>query len=105
MADFFDLHRPTLEAAVAALAARTFWTPYPEVPSGKIYGETAKTDAESVFDAILGQDFDLPGHPEQARIGAEVSPFDRPLACLFSAVIQLRHRAWIIYKSKPDSSA
>jgi len=85
MADFFDLHRPTLEAAVAALAARTFWTPYPEVPSGKIYGETAKTDAESVFDAILGQDFDLPGHPEQARIGAEVSPFDRPLAVRYPA--------------------
>ena len=53
MSDFFDLHRPTLESAVSALACREYWTPYPEVPSGKIYGETAKADGEAAFTAQI----------------------------------------------------
>ena len=80
MSDFFDLHRPTLEAAVTAFACREYWTPYPEVPSGKIYGETAKADGEAAFAALIGQDFDLPGHPGTARACAEVSPFGPTLA-------------------------
>jgi phenylacetic acid degradation protein paaN len=80
MSDFFDLHRPTLEAAVTAFARREYWTPYPEVPSGKIYGETAKADGEAAFAALIGQDFDMPGHPGTARAGAEVSPFGPTLA-------------------------
>lgn len=85
MTDFFDLHRPTLEAAVAALARREYWTPYPEVPSGKIYGETAKAEGEAAFTAFVGQEFDLPGHPGQARAGAEVSPFGPTLSIRYPA--------------------
>ncbi len=75
MTDFFDLHRPMLDAAVQALHARGFWTPFPEVPSGKIYGETAKAEGEAAFESLLGKDFGLPGHPGAGRAGAEVSPF------------------------------
>lgn len=85
MSDFFDLHRPTLEAAVTALACREYWTPYPEVPSGKIYGETAKADGEAAFATLMGQDFDLPGHPGQGKAGAEVSPFGPTLAIRYPA--------------------
>jgi hypothetical protein len=70
MSDFFDRHRATLESAVSALLRREYWTPYPEVPSGKIYGETAKAEGEASFAALMGQDFDLPGHPGQNRAGA-----------------------------------
>jgi phenylacetic acid degradation protein paaN len=75
MTDFFARHRKMLDDAVRALHARTFWTPFPEVPSGKIYGETAKADGEASYAALLGQPFTLPGHPEQRRLGAEVSPW------------------------------
>lgn len=85
MSDFFGLHRTTLEAAVTALACREYWTPYPEVPSGKIYGETAKAEGEAAFTALMGQDFDLPGHPGQARAGAEVSPFGPTLGIRYPA--------------------
>ena len=85
MSDFFDLHRPTLEAAVTALACRAYRTPYPEVPSGKIHGETATADGEAAFAALMGQDFDLPGHPGATRAGAEVSPFGPTLAIRYPA--------------------
>src|SRR5213592_4326785 len=38
---FFDQHRETLERALRAIRERAYWSPYPEVPSGSIYGETA----------------------------------------------------------------
>jgi phenylacetic acid degradation protein paaN len=85
MSDFFDRHRATLESAVSALLRREYWTPYPEVPSGKIYGETAKAEGEASFAALMGQDFDLPGHPGQNRAGAEVSPFGPVLAIRYPA--------------------
>ena len=74
MTDFFARHRQMLDDAVQALHARAFWTPFPEIPSGKIYGETAKADGEAAYAALMGQPFPLRGHPEQRRLGAEVSP-------------------------------
>ena len=85
MSDFFDLHRQTLESAVSALACRAYWTPYPEVPSGKIYGESAKAEGEAGFAALMGQSFDMAGHPEQGRVGAEVSPFGPVLSIRYPA--------------------
>ncbi|MFC3166750.1 phenylacetic acid degradation protein PaaN [Paracoccus fontiphilus] len=85
MTDFIARHRRMLEDAVQALHARTFWTPFPEVPSGKIYGETAKADGEAAFAALLGQPFALPGHPEQRRLGAEVSPWGKALRITYPA--------------------
>ena len=38
---FFERHRATLERAVEAIADRGYWTPYPESPSPKVYGEGA----------------------------------------------------------------
>ncbi|WP_207102311.1 phenylacetic acid degradation protein PaaN [Paracoccus shandongensis] len=85
MTDFFARHRPMLEDAVQALHARGFWTPFPEVPSGKVYGETAKADGEATYAALPGQPFALPGHPEQRRLGAEVSPWGEALRITYPA--------------------
>lgn len=85
MATLFDLHRPLLDQAVAALADRGFWTPFPEVPSGKLYGETARDDGLTAYGSRLGQPFALEAHPESHRVGAELSPFGPALGITYPA--------------------
>ncbi len=85
MTEFFARHRRMLDDAVTALHARAFWTPFPEVPSGKVYGDNAKADGEAAFAALMGQPFALPGHPEQRRLGAEVSPWGDSLGITYPA--------------------
>ena len=53
----FERHRETLEAAVDATRTRRYFSAYPEVPSGKIYGETAKDDGLAAFQGRLGKPF------------------------------------------------
>ncbi|TDH35195.1 phenylacetic acid degradation protein PaaN [Pseudohoeflea suaedae] len=85
MTDFFDRHRNMLEDALTALETRAFWTPFPEIPSGKIYGETARDDGETAWQNLLGTPFGLPGHPEVGRVGAEVSPWGPELNISYPA--------------------
>ncbi|MEQ9331235.1 phenylacetic acid degradation protein PaaN [Thalassobaculum sp.] len=86
MATLFETHRALLERAVAATAERGYWTPYPEAPSGRIYGETAKDDGEAAFEARLGKPFALPGHPaDEGTVGAERSPYGRALDIAYPA--------------------
>jgi phenylacetic acid degradation protein paaN len=58
---------------VAASRTRGYWSAYPEIASGKIYGETAKADGEAAFKGLLGKPFDL-GQPAGKTVGQEVSP-------------------------------
>ncbi len=84
MAELFERHRATLEAACKAAQKRDFWSAYPEVPSTKIYGEGAPADGEAAFKLSLGRPFPLPRHPSDgARIGAEVSPFGPTLGITY----------------------
>jgi len=34
----FEKHKATLDAAISAIHGRGYWTPYPEMPSPKVYG-------------------------------------------------------------------
>ncbi|CDM61614.1 MULTISPECIES: phenylacetic acid degradation protein PaaN [Rhizobium] len=86
MHTLFARHQQTLAAALKAAQERGYWSAYPEVPSGKIYGETAKDDGLSSYNARLGRPFDLPGHPATATVGTEVSPFGPPLGITYPAV-------------------
>lgn len=77
----FERHMKTLHAAVAAIGDRGYFSAYPEVPSGKVYGETAKDDGQNAFNAQLNAPFQF-NHPQTAaqadigdRVGAEHSPF------------------------------
>ena len=81
----FDRHQPTLVAALKATQDRGYWSAYPEIPSGKIYGETAKDDGLASFNARLARPFDLPGHPGSGNVGAEVSPFGPSLGITYPA--------------------
>jgi phenylacetic acid degradation protein paaN len=85
MKDLFDRHRPLLERAVSASATREFWTPFPEIPSGKIYGENAKAQGEAAFAQLIAAAFDLPGHPEEARLGKEQSPWGQSMGISYPA--------------------
>ena len=72
--NFFEAHRAQLEQAVNACHTRSYWSAYPEIASGKIYGETAKADGEAAFKALLGKPFDL-DESDGRQVGREVSPF------------------------------
>lgn len=75
MSDLFDRHRETLDRACAAIRDRTCHSAYPEVPSGRIYGEEAAEAGAAAHAARLGRPFALPGHPGGAVAGEEISPF------------------------------
>ena len=81
---FFETHRALLDQAVGACRTRGYWSAYPEVASGKIYGETAKADGEGAFKALLGKPFDL-GQPGGKTVGQEVSPYGMPLGVTYAA--------------------
>lgn len=76
---FFDRHAKTLNDAVAAIRKRTYWSAYPEVPSGRIYGETAKDDGLAAFQGRLERAFEIDQPGTIGRIGDERSPFGMSL--------------------------
>ena len=56
---FFERHRATLERAVAAIADRGYWTPFPESPSPKVYGDGAAEAGKAAFDRLANKRFPL----------------------------------------------
>jgi phenylacetic acid degradation protein paaN len=82
--NFFETHRALLDQAVAASRTRGYWSAFPEIASGKIYGETAKADGEAAFKGLLGKAFDL-GQPGGKTVGQEVSPYGMPLGVTYAA--------------------
>jgi phenylacetic acid degradation protein paaN len=80
----FEAHRARLEQAVNACRTRIYWSAYPEIASGKIYGETAKADGEAAFKAMLGKPFDL-GQSGTRQVGREVSPYGMALGVTYPA--------------------
>jgi phenylacetic acid degradation protein paaN len=85
MSGFLSAHRAVLDRAVETIRSRGYWSAYPEVPSGKIYGETAKADAEAAFKALLGQPFELDQPDDAGRVGEERSPYGFPLGVTYPA--------------------
>jgi phenylacetic acid degradation protein paaN len=81
---FFEAHRARLEQAVNACRTRIYWSAYPEIASGKIYGETAKADGEAAFKAMLGKPLDL-GQSGSRQVGREVSPYGMPLGITYAS--------------------
>ena len=74
VAELIERHQDTLEAALAAIASRDHWSPYPESP--KAYGESGAADGRAAFEALLGAPFALEGHPADGDlVGAEASPY------------------------------
>ncbi len=81
----FDQHQATLAAAVEALRTRGYWTPYPEMPSPKVYGENADAEARAALERLVGADFPLDQPGECARIAPERSPYGARLDVRYPA--------------------
>ncbi|MEC5408907.1 phenylacetic acid degradation protein PaaN [Paraburkholderia sp. MPAMCS5] len=75
----FTKHEDTLQKALAAIETRGYWSPFVEMPSPKVYGETANADGEAAFKAHLNAIFELDQPSTGETVGAEVSPFGLPL--------------------------
>lgn len=72
---FFDQHKCVLERACQAVQERGHWTPYPEIPSGKFYGESARVEGVKSFESVLQRLFSLQGPVAIGKAGSEVSPY------------------------------
>ncbi|OZI61499.1 phenylacetic acid degradation protein PaaN [Bordetella genomosp. 11] len=73
--DFFERHRDLLEQAVRAAESRQYWSPFPESPSPRNYGETAGDAGRAAFEALRGGDFPLQVDGAALMAGGERSPF------------------------------
>ncbi|MGY8753833.1 MAG: phenylacetic acid degradation protein PaaN [Phycisphaerales bacterium] len=71
----FDTHEAKLQEALSAIQNRGFFSAYPEVPSGKIYGETAKKDGKAAFEDYFENEFTLQQSGCSGTVGSEVSPY------------------------------
>ncbi|NQZ11087.1 MAG: phenylacetic acid degradation protein PaaN [Algicola sp.] len=82
----FKKHQKTLEGGLTAITERGFWTVYPEIPSGKIYGATAKADGQSAYEARLNKPFTLNQPGSTGTIGSETSPYGFELGITYPKV-------------------
>lgn len=69
-----DTHRALLDGALEAISTRTCWSGFPEMPSGKIYGQTAKEDGAAAFKARMNAEFAI-DQPSDGFNGGEASPY------------------------------
>jgi len=74
-----------LERAIAALRTRGHFSAFPELPSGKIYGEGAREEGQRAFEAHLERPFRLDQPTSGAWLGGEESPYGFPLGIRYPA--------------------
>ena len=75
----FEKHRPLLDAALQAIQTRGYWSAFSEMPSPKVYGDTAPQDGKSAFEAHLGKPFELSQPGQSGWHGGELSPYGAEL--------------------------
>jgi phenylacetic acid degradation protein paaN len=68
-------HAERLDAALAAIAGRGYWSAYPESPSPRVYGEGTAEAGKAAFEAHLGKPFALGQPGADGWTGGEVSPY------------------------------
>lgn len=79
--DLQDRHRATLDGALAAIAERGYWSPFPEVP--KAYGDEAPAQGRAAFEGYLGRPFPLEQAGTIDWAGGERSPFGPELGITY----------------------
>ncbi len=83
---FFEQHQEKIESAINAIQDRGFFSAYPEVPSGKIYGENAKKEGKVFFDSVIGSEFSLSQSTNGNWVGKETSPYGIELGVTYPDV-------------------
>ncbi len=81
--EFFEHHWKTLEQALQVSHDRGYWSAYPEMPSGKLYGETANDDGKKAFESYLNGYFEIDQPGTVGVVGKEISPFGIPLGITY----------------------
>lgn len=76
---FFEANKQMLDQAVQAAGTRGYFSPFPEAPSPRVYGETANQDGQAAFDAYLNKAFPIDLAGASGTTGAERSPFGMDL--------------------------
>lgn len=71
----FTKHEDTLKHALAAIESRGYWSPFVEMPSPKVYGESANADGEAAFKSLLDKTFELDQPASGETVGMEQSPY------------------------------
>jgi phenylacetic acid degradation protein paaN len=72
----FEKHKGTIEKAIDALHARTFYAAFVEQPAPAVYGETADADGQAKFKTALGKKFEELKQPNPISWGGrEESPY------------------------------
>jgi len=72
---FFERHKVLLQQATDAIEQRGYWSAYTEMPSPKVYGETANADGKAAYEAYLGKPFTLTQAATAGQTGKEASPY------------------------------
>ncbi|WP_135079671.1 phenylacetic acid degradation protein PaaN [Terasakiella sp. SH-1] len=73
--ELFEKHKEKLEQACEAARTRGYWSGYKEMPSPRVYGETAQDDGIKAFQAHLGKTFEIDQPTSGGTLGAEEGPF------------------------------
>jgi phenylacetic acid degradation protein paaN len=80
-----DRHSAALDDAAAALAARSYYSRYPESPSPRVYGEGAAQAGQEAYESLLGKAFGGLGEvrTDGTWVGEEVSPYGPALGITY----------------------
>ena len=100
----FEKHRAKLESALEAIRTRGYWPAYSEMPSPKVYGETAPDDGKRAFEAHLGKQFSLDQPGQTGWLGGERSPYGVALdvqypVCDVAALIRAGQKAMTAWQA------
>ncbi|HEV7171639.1 phenylacetic acid degradation protein PaaN [Pedococcus sp.] len=82
---FVDKHQSVLDEAAAALAARSYYSRYPESPSPRVYGEGAAEAGLAAYEALRDNAFGGLGdvRTDGQWVGEEVSPYGPALGITY----------------------
>lgn len=98
----FERHRALLERALKAIAERGYWSPFPESPSPKVYGEGAADAGKAAFDALANKPYPLRLPGTVGSVAGERSPYGIELGISYPrvdldplfAAIAVAEKAW-----------
>jgi phenylacetic acid degradation protein paaN len=71
----YEKHADLLQRALTAIAERGYWSPFPESPSPRVYGEGSAQSGEADFKALLGKEFPLDQPGTDGWVSTESSPY------------------------------
>ncbi|MEP6998606.1 MAG: phenylacetic acid degradation protein PaaN, partial [Betaproteobacteria bacterium] len=82
----FERHRALIDLALKAIAERGYWSPFPESPSPKVYGEGAADAGKAAFDALANRPFPMTLPGTVGTVGGERSPYGITLGISYPRV-------------------